>query len=56
MPYGEGPARISDRPLSTVVLDELPESLREQLRAYSRLIDERLPPEALHVYVTGWTT
>ncbi len=43
------------RPFPVPDLDELPASLREQLRAYSRLIDERLPPEALHVYVTGWT-
>jgi AcrR family transcriptional regulator len=43
------------RPFPVPDLEELPESLREQLRAYSRLIDERLPPEALHVYVTGWS-
>nr|WP_272923055.1 TetR-like C-terminal domain-containing protein [Streptomyces sp. SID5464] len=37
------------QPFPVPDLEDQPESLREQLRAYSRLIDERLPPEALHV-------
>lgn len=32
----------------------MPESLREQLSAYSTAIDGRLPPEAVHVYLTCW--
>ncbi|GAB3005567.1 TetR/AcrR family transcriptional regulator [Streptomyces pseudoechinosporeus] len=43
------------QPFPVPDLDELPESLREQLRTYSRLIDGRLPPEAVYVYVTSWT-
>ncbi|WP_159403688.1 hypothetical protein [Streptomyces sp. NRRL S-646] len=39
------------RPFPAPALDELPASLREQLHAYSRLIDGRLPPEAVYVYV-----
>lgn len=33
---------------------ELPESLREQLAAYSSAIEGRLPPEAAHVFLTCW--
>jgi AcrR family transcriptional regulator len=32
----------------------MPESLREQLTAYSAAVDGRLPPEAVHVYLTCW--
>lgn len=32
----------------------MPESLREQLTGYSAAIDGRLPPEAVHVYLTCW--
>lgn len=45
----------STRPFPVPDLDELPEALSEQLRAFSRLIDERLPAEAVHVYVTCWS-
>ncbi|MEV6593716.1 TetR/AcrR family transcriptional regulator [Streptomyces acidicola] len=43
------------QPFPVPDLDELPEGLREQLRAYSRLIDERLPSEAVYMYVTSWS-
>lgn len=43
------------RPFPVPDLNELPEGLPEQLRAYSRLIDGRLPAEAVHVYVTCWS-
>ncbi|MGW5650641.1 TetR/AcrR family transcriptional regulator [Streptomyces humi] len=43
------------RPFPVPDLEELPEGLHEQLRAYSRLIDERLPPEAVYMYVTCWS-
>ncbi|MFI1510460.1 TetR/AcrR family transcriptional regulator [Streptomyces sp. NPDC020597] len=43
------------RPFPVPELNELPEGLPEQLHAYSRLIDRRLPPEAVHVYVTCWS-
>ncbi|WP_063734089.1 TetR/AcrR family transcriptional regulator [Streptomyces sp. RTd22] len=43
------------RPFPVPDLGEQPERLREQLRAYSRLIDGRLPAEAVQVYVTGWS-
>lgn len=36
-------------------LTDLPESLRDQLAAYSATIDERLPAEAAHVFLTCWT-
>ena len=42
-------------PFPVPELDELPESLREQLRTFSRLIDERLLAEAGHVYVNCWS-
>ncbi|MER5421430.1 TetR/AcrR family transcriptional regulator [Streptosporangium roseum] len=35
-------------------LVDLPSSLREQLTAYSADIDGRLPPEAVHVFLTCW--
>ncbi|MGN9844365.1 TetR/AcrR family transcriptional regulator [Nonomuraea sp. H19] len=35
-------------------LDSLPESLREQVTAYSTDIEERLPPEAVHVFLACW--
>jgi AcrR family transcriptional regulator len=34
---------------------ELPASLRDQLTAYSAAIDDRLPPEAAHVFLTCWS-
>ncbi|MFE8963068.1 TetR/AcrR family transcriptional regulator [Streptomyces iakyrus] len=43
------------RPFPVPDLNDLPEAMREQLRAYSRLIDGRLPAEAVHVYVTCWS-
>ncbi|WNM34777.1 TetR/AcrR family transcriptional regulator [Streptomyces sp. Li-HN-5-11] len=43
------------RPFPVPDPDELPEALREQLRAYSLHIGERLPAEAVHVYVTCWS-
>lgn len=43
------------QPFPVPDLNELPEGLREQLHAYSRLIDGRLPAEAVHVYVTCWS-
>jgi hypothetical protein len=36
------------RPFPVPELDALPQGLPEQLHAYSRLIDRRLPPEAVH--------
>ncbi|UAK33070.1 TetR/AcrR family transcriptional regulator [Nocardia asteroides] len=33
---------------------ELPPSLREQLIAYSAAIEEKLPPEAAHVFLSCW--
>ncbi|MEU1983053.1 TetR/AcrR family transcriptional regulator [Nocardia sp. NPDC019395] len=33
---------------------ELPSSLREQLITYSASIDNRLPPEAAHVFLSSW--
>ncbi|MGV9638429.1 TetR/AcrR family transcriptional regulator [Nocardia rhamnosiphila] len=33
---------------------ELPESLREQLIAYSATIGDQLPPEAAHVFLSCW--
>ncbi|WP_280262447.1 TetR/AcrR family transcriptional regulator [Nocardia abscessus] len=33
---------------------DLPPSLREQLTAYSAAIDEQLPPEAAHVFLSCW--
>ena len=32
----------------------LPESLRTQLEAYCATIDNRLPPEAAHVFLSCW--
>ncbi|MEU4360033.1 TetR/AcrR family transcriptional regulator [Streptomyces virginiae] len=47
--------RWNTRPFPVPNPDELPEGLREQLRTYSRLIDERLPAEAVYVYVICWS-
>lgn len=35
-------------------LSALPESLRDQLDAYAAAIDHRLPPEAVHVFLSCW--
>ncbi|WP_149561713.1 TetR/AcrR family transcriptional regulator [Streptomyces cacaoi] len=43
------------RPFPVPDLADLPESLREQLTAYSAAIDGRLPPEAAHVFLSCWT-
>ncbi|UNS97478.1 TetR/AcrR family transcriptional regulator [Streptomyces tubbatahanensis] len=43
------------RPFPVPELADLPESLREQLTAYSAGIDGRLPPEAAHVFLSCWT-
>ncbi|WP_031470327.1 TetR/AcrR family transcriptional regulator [Sciscionella sediminilitoris] len=43
------------RPFPVPEPDELPESLRTQLAAYSASIDGRLPLEAAHVFLGCWT-
>ncbi|MGW4327360.1 TetR/AcrR family transcriptional regulator [Nocardia sp. NPDC004573] len=42
------------RPFAVPDLAGLPPSLREQLTAYSAAIDEQLPPEAAHVFLSCW--
>ncbi|WP_207782072.1 TetR/AcrR family transcriptional regulator [Phytoactinopolyspora limicola] len=42
------------RPFPVPDLDDLPRSLRDQLAAYSASIDERLPVEAAHVFLSCW--
>jgi AcrR family transcriptional regulator len=42
------------KPFPVPELNELPESLRDQLRAYAAVIDHRLPPEAVHVFLSCW--
>ncbi|RCG17806.1 TetR/AcrR family transcriptional regulator [Streptomyces diacarni] len=43
------------RPFPVPEPADLPESLREQLVAYSAGIDGRLPPGAAHVFLSCWT-
>lgn len=42
------------RPFPVPDLADLPDSLREQLTAYSTTLDGRLPPEAAHVFLSCW--
>jgi AcrR family transcriptional regulator len=42
------------KPYPVPDMNELPESLRDQLRAYTATIDDRLPPEAVHVFLSCW--
>lgn len=42
------------RPFKVPRTEELPESLRDQMLRYSRLLDGRLPPGAAHVFLECW--
>lgn len=42
------------KPFDTPDLENLSDTLSNQLRAYSRETDERLPPGAVYVFLSGW--
>ncbi|WP_394821706.1 TetR/AcrR family transcriptional regulator [Pendulispora albinea] len=42
------------KPFPVPKLEELPPSLRKQLRSYAATLEGRLPPAAVHVFLKGW--